>query len=54
MKDSHFFYNILGSKTIFLPELLLWCNEAGMEDMGKSWAGEEVIVIVIVIEVVNL
>ena len=24
----------------FLPELLLWCDEAGMEDVGESWAGK--------------
>ena len=27
-------------ETIFLPELLLWGDEAGMEDMGESWTGE--------------
>ena len=29
-------------KGIFLPELLLWCDEAGVEDVGKSCTREGV------------
>ena len=42
---------LVRGKTKFLPELLLWGDEAGMEDMGESWTekeGENYVILILI------